>query len=148
MLKLFNVSFVYTNLMLKIGFGGLLLSNLAFNLSKKEKKITDYIILLHIISLITLWVFIRYDLPHKKIIMLISGIIGLIWFMNIYRSILNFDEKKENLKNYLFITAAITITVGALFQIQHWPLGKEMFYTGIGLGIISILVEFWSWIKK
>ncbi len=80
--------------------------------------------------------------------MLISGIIGLLWFINLFRSILNFEEKKESLKNYLFITAAVIISVGAVFQIQHWPLGTTMFNTGIGLGITSILVEFWSWIKK
>ena len=147
-LKLFNINLKYNLLMLKIGFGGLLVSNLAYKLTKKEKKLTDYIIFIHIISLIALWFFIRYNLPYKKTMMVLSAIIGTIWFLNIYRSIFNFEEKKESLKNYLFITAAIVIIAGSIFQIQHWSFAKEIFYSGIGLGLISIVIEFLSWIKK
>lgn len=147
-IKLLNVNFDYTLLMIKIGFGGLLLSHLVYNLTKKEKKITDYIILIHVLSLATLWMFIRFNFPYQRQMMLVSGIIGTVWFLSLFRAILNFKDKKESLKNYLFITAALAVTIGAVFQIQHWPLGKELFYLGMGLALISMVIEFWSWIKK
>lgn len=58
-------------------------------------------------------------------------------------SILDYRSKKQvdTLMNTLILLSEIAILLGAIFQLQHYPSGKAIFWTGIWLCLIFCGIE-------
>ncbi len=56
------------------------------------------------------------------------------------------DQPKKNnrlktIANLLYIVAAVSIVIGTLFKIQHWPGSKVLLWGGIGLLALNFIMD-------
>ncbi len=48
----------------------------------------------------------------------------------------------------LLILTCLTIFVGALSKLNHWPFGKELLQVGIGMQLLFFITLFYEYVYK
>jgi len=51
------------------------------------------------------------------------------------------NNRFKTISNLVYKVAAVSIVVGALFKVQHWPGGTLLLWGGIGLFVLHIVLN-------
>lgn len=79
-----------------------------------------------------------YQLAHS-ILFALTTLWGVLYFRKLKSENTKF---KASFGNVIFYTGAVFIIAGALLKIQHWPGGQLLLFTGLILGISSLIIGF------
>lgn len=145
-LKLIGVKISF--LIIALTFGVFIVLNLLQTILKNSKDWFDYLTILFILIIIFQFINLKEKLVSKGIINPILISFSMIWFLSYYFKKISFKEENNKLRNFLFMGAALIIIVGSFLKVSSLQFGSQIFWSGIILGIISIVIEFYHWVKK
>lgn len=132
----------FANLIIISSFCGLILFYPLRFAAKSQKKFIDYVKLVFILFWSVSGIFTILHLPYAIIFHSISSASFIIWFFMEGFSYFTGDENSKNSSAVILQIAFVTVVIGVIFKIQHWPYDTILLCIGLGLLIIGGFKDF------
>lgn len=132
------------NIILTVGFTGILLLYPVRYFNKQDKKPIDHVKLLLAITWALNGMFVIFHFPYQNIFKILSGISCLLWL--VFEGIDYFEGSGHSnttsaFASSLFAIAAVLIIGGAMLYVRHWPFSGIAISCGVLVGIIWIMKD-------
>jgi len=132
------------NLILLISFIWVSVSHFIHFVQIRPKRTIDYAMLLLVVSFMLYQAISIFHWPHRKTALFLFAGAALFFFLSYLFSSIESNQSKTSLSIAIAKTlSSISIIIGALFKILHWPGAQIMLITGmLGFALVVIYQTF------